>query len=46
MLKIARWFERTHLGVSSPAYQPGPYSPYTEGLVNVFCEWYLKHLAA
>jgi len=37
--------ERTHLGVSSPAYQPGPYSPYTEGLVNVFCEWYLKHLA-
>jgi len=36
--------ERTHLGVSSPAYQPGPYSPYTEGLVNVFCEWYLKHL--
>jgi Rieske 2Fe-2S family protein len=38
--------ERTHLGVSSPAYQPGPYSPYTEGLVNVFCEWYLKHLAA
>jgi Rieske 2Fe-2S family protein len=38
--------ERTQLGVSSPAYQPGPYSPYTEGLVNVFCEWYLKHLAA
>jgi glycine betaine catabolism A len=37
--------ERTHLGVSSPAYQPGPYSPYTEGLVNVFTEWYLKHLA-
>jgi Rieske 2Fe-2S family protein len=37
--------ERTQLGVSSPAYQPGPYSPYTEGLVNVFCEWYLKHLA-
>lgn len=36
--------ERTHLGVSSPAYQPGPYSPYTEGLVNVFTEWYLKHL--
>lgn len=36
--------ERTQLGVSSPAYQPGPYSPYTEGLVNVFCEWYLKHL--
>ena len=38
--------ERTQLGVSSPAYQPGPYSPYTEGLVNVFCEWYLRHLAA
>jgi glycine betaine catabolism A len=38
--------ERTHLGVSSPAYRPGPYSPYTEGLVNAFCEWYLEHLAA
>jgi Rieske 2Fe-2S family protein len=38
--------ERTHLGVSSPAYEPGPYSPYTEGLVNLFCEWYLEHLAA
>jgi Rieske 2Fe-2S family protein len=38
--------ERTQLGVSSPAYVPGPYSPYTEGLVNVFSEWYLKHLAA
>ena len=36
--------ERTQLGISSPAYQPGPYSPYTEGLVNVFCDWYLKHL--
>lgn len=38
--------ERTQLGVSSPAYRPGPYSPYTEGLVNAFCEWYLKHLSA
>jgi Rieske 2Fe-2S family protein len=38
--------ERTHVGVSSPAYQPGPYSPYTEGLVDVFTEWYLKHLTA
>ncbi len=28
--------ERTHLGVSSPAYQPGPYSPYTEGLGERF----------
>jgi Rieske 2Fe-2S family protein len=38
--------ERAHLGISSPAYEPGPYSPYTESLVNVFCEWYLTHLEA
>ena len=26
--------ERTHQGVRSPAYEPGPYSPYTEMLVE------------
>ncbi len=38
--------ERAHLGISSPAYVPGPYSPFTEGLVEKFCEWYLGRLAA
>jgi glycine betaine catabolism A len=31
--------------VSSSAYQPGPYSPFTEGLVEKFCEWYLGQLS-
>ncbi|MGB6602997.1 MAG: aromatic ring-hydroxylating dioxygenase subunit alpha [Steroidobacteraceae bacterium] len=38
--------ERAHQGISSPAYEPGPYSPYTEGLVDGFCEWYLDRLSA
>ncbi len=38
--------ERAHQGISSPAYEPGPYSPYTEGLVDKFCEWYLTRLRA
>jgi Rieske 2Fe-2S family protein len=38
--------ERAHLGISSPAYEPGPYSPYTEGLVDKFCDWYLRGLSA
>ncbi len=38
--------EMTQAGVQSPAYQPGPYSPYTEGLVERFCEWYVQRLSA
>jgi Rieske 2Fe-2S family protein len=38
--------ERAHQGIGSPAYEPGPYSPFTEGLVDGFCEWYLGRLAA
>jgi glycine betaine catabolism A len=38
--------ERAHQGIGSPAYEPGPYSPYTEGLVDKFCEWYLSRLSA
>ena len=33
-------------GLRSPAYEPGPYSPYTEGLVEKFCQWYLTRMAA
>ena len=33
-------------GIKSPAYEPGPYSPYTEGLVEKFCQWYLGRLSS
>lgn len=38
--------ERTHIGSQNPAYQPGPYSPYTEELVEKFISWYFKRLRA
>jgi Rieske 2Fe-2S family protein len=38
--------ERAHQGIASPAYEPGPYSPFTEGLVDGFCNWYLQRLSA
>jgi glycine betaine catabolism A len=38
--------ERAHQGIASVAYEPGPYSPFTEGLVDGFCNWYLRELTA
>lgn len=38
--------ERAAQGIGSSAYEPGPYSPYTENLVEKFCAWYLARLAA
>ncbi|GAA4486078.1 aromatic ring-hydroxylating oxygenase subunit alpha [Gluconacetobacter asukensis] len=38
--------EMTQRGVADPAYVPGPYSPYTEGLVEKFMLWYLARLHA
>ncbi|MDX6750136.1 aromatic ring-hydroxylating dioxygenase subunit alpha (plasmid) [Geminicoccaceae bacterium 1502E] len=35
-----------HSGVQSQAYEPGPYSPYTEGLVEKFVAWYIERLGA
>ncbi|WP_084499972.1 aromatic ring-hydroxylating oxygenase subunit alpha [Brevibacterium album] len=35
--------ERAQLGVSSPAYVPGPYAP-TETDVDAFCVWYIERL--
>jgi Rieske 2Fe-2S family protein len=31
-------------GARSPAYEPGPYSPNTEMLVEKFCNWYVKRM--
>ena len=41
--KMAPWW-RAQTGVESPAYQPGPYSPFTEGLVEKIVEWYIGRL--
>jgi Rieske 2Fe-2S family protein len=38
--------EMTQAGVRSPAYEPGPYSPHTEGLVEQFCSWYVERMRA
>lgn len=42
----AHLVEITQSGLISPAYEPGPYSPYTEGLVEKFCQWYMGRLSA
>ncbi len=42
----AHLVEITQQGVVSPAYEPGPYSPYTEGLVDDFCRWYGERMSA
>jgi len=33
-------------GARQPGYQQGPYSPFTEGLVEKFCDWYVGRLSA
>ena len=38
--------EMAQAGLRSPAYEPGPYSPHTEMLVEKFCRWYLGRLAS
>jgi glycine betaine catabolism A len=38
--------ERTQTGSQNAAYVPGPYSPYTEELVEKFMSWYFKRLRA
>ena len=37
---------RAQRGAGSRAYQPGPYSPLTEGLVDQFTTWYVERFAA
>ena len=38
--------ERTQRGTTSEWYEPGPYSPYTEDLVEKFANWYIQRLEA
>jgi glycine betaine catabolism A len=38
--------EDVQIGAASAAYEPGPYSPYTEGLVDKFCNWYIARMRA
>jgi Rieske 2Fe-2S family protein len=38
--------EYAQAGARTPAYEPGPYSPFTETLVEKFCKWYLGRLQA
>lgn len=38
--------EYAQAGARTPAYEPGPYSPYTETLVEKFCKWYLDRMRA
>lgn len=38
--------ELAQAGVASRAYEPGPYSPYTEALVEAFCAWYVGRMRA
>lgn len=37
---------RSHLGVEDPAYEPGPYSPFTEGQLDNFATWYVERMRA
>jgi Rieske 2Fe-2S family protein len=41
-----RLVEESQIGIATGAYEPGPYSPFTEGLVEKFCNWYVKRLGA
>lgn len=38
--------EMSQRGASSPAFEPGPYSPFTEELVEKFAKWYMQRLNA
>ncbi len=41
-----RLVEESQIGIATGAYEPGPYSPFTEGLVEKFCNWYVNRLKA
>ena len=37
---------RTHQGVQSAGYRPGPYSTFNEPTVNDFVTWYVERMVA
>lgn len=41
----SRLVEISQAGLESPAYEPGPYSPYTEPLVEKFTAWYVERMS-
>lgn len=41
----ARLVGISQAGARSPAYEPGPYSPYTEPLVEKFVDWYIGRMS-
>lgn len=42
----AHLVELAQAGARSPAYEGGPYSPFSEGLVEKFTRWYIRRLSA
>lgn len=42
----AELVSRNHRGVEDPAYQPGPYSQFTEKQLESFATWYVERLRA
>ena len=37
---------RSHAGILDPAYEPGPYSKFSEGALNDFGTWYVDRMRA
>lgn len=37
---------RSHAGIQDPAYEPGPYSRFTEGALDDFATWYVERMRA
>jgi Rieske 2Fe-2S family protein len=42
----AQLVARSYSGVLDPAYEPGPYSPFTEGQLDNFVSWYIDRMRA
>ncbi|MBB4443453.1 phenylpropionate dioxygenase-like ring-hydroxylating dioxygenase large terminal subunit [Rhizobium leguminosarum] len=42
----AELVSRSQLGVEDPAYEPGPYSRFTEGQLDAFATWYVERMRA
>ncbi|MEW9306886.1 SRPBCC family protein [Labrys portucalensis] len=42
----AQLVARSYSGVVDPAYEPGPYSPFTEGQLDNFVTWYIDRMRA